>query len=224
MAARRAAKQAINWVALENRVPEAQKDAFRVFRTHYDKYALKVSELPNELPQIDFEAYKSKITNKAMLAEFEKMYSALKIPYPTDVSNVKGTIEKQEKESVEMVKKYVAEQEVKLSEIKEILDIIGTVPPPEKMSKQMFYHYFPNMARNPNFRNPGFQPFDDPDSQIDSLNEPRYNTIDERILWRTPMEREADDEAKYRPLIEAKKAKEALAAKGEDSAEVAKKK
>ncbi len=27
-------------------------------------------------------------------------YSALKIPYPTDVSNVKGTIEKQEKESV----------------------------------------------------------------------------------------------------------------------------
>ncbi|WAQ96210.1 ATP5H-like protein [Mya arenaria] len=175
--ARRVAKHAIDWVALSNRIPETQKEAFRLFRTTYDKYAQKVNDLPAELPQINFAEYASKISNKAMLDQFEQMKSRAET--------------------------YVAGQQIKMKE----LDIIGTVPPPEKMSIQMFNHYFPNMANNPNFQNPGYMPQHIPQLQTDSTEIGRWNTRDDRYMIQLPLEKEADDAKKYQQM-EAEKAQE----------------
>jgi len=38
-----------------------------------DYFYFRISELPEDLPQIDFSAYAKRITNTAMLQEFEKM-------------------------------------------------------------------------------------------------------------------------------------------------------
>ncbi|XP_052781336.1 ATP synthase subunit d, mitochondrial-like [Mya arenaria] len=205
--ARRVAKHAIDWVALSNRIPETQKEAFRLFRTTYDKYAQKVNDLPAELPQINFAEYASKISNKAMLDQFEQMYGKVQVPFPKDVDNVMEAVKKEEQQTKSRAETYVAGQQIKMKEVQEILDIIGTVPPPEKMSIQMFNHYFPNMANNPNFQNPGYMPQHIPQLQTDSTEIGRWNTRDDRYMIQLPLEKEADDAKKYQQM-EAEKAQE----------------
>merc|ERR1712179_113685 len=202
--ARRVGKHVVDWVTLSNRVPEAQKEAFRVFRTSFDKYALKVNQLPEELPKIDFDMYNEKIANKAMVAEFQKMYTAMQIPYPTDVTNVKAAVEKEEKISLEKMKTYIADQEVKKADVMEIVNMIDSVPPPEKMSERMFNHYFPNMANNPNAGNPGFMPQTNPDAQIDKFPGIRYNAPNDYSNFFAPLDKEREESVHFAKLEQQK--------------------
>ena len=51
-----------------------------------------------EIPSINFAAYKSRIAVPGMVDEFEKQYSAMKIPYPADT--VSTAIDEIQKEAV----------------------------------------------------------------------------------------------------------------------------
>ncbi|KAK9685343.1 ATP synthase D chain, mitochondrial (ATP5H) [Popillia japonica] len=84
MAAKRISQSAVNWAALAERVPEHQKQLFAAFKTKSDGYLRRVQGLPEAPPKIDWAFYKSKVPVAGMVAEFEKQYSALSIPYPPD--------------------------------------------------------------------------------------------------------------------------------------------
>lgn len=54
---------------------------------------------------------------------------------------------------------------------------MDSVPGPDKMTRQMFNHYFPEAALNPNRENPGFYPQHKREWQYDSDEfGPYYNT------------------------------------------------
>jgi len=55
------------------------------------------------------------------------------------------------------------------------LKVMDSVPAPEKMSRQMFNHYFPDQAANPNFDNPGYFPKKIKEHQTDSLELAFFN-------------------------------------------------
>jgi F-type H+-transporting ATPase subunit d len=43
-----------------------------------------VNSLPESLPAIDFDMYKTKVAVPGMVETFEKSYSGLQVPYPAD--------------------------------------------------------------------------------------------------------------------------------------------
>jgi hypothetical protein len=55
------------------------------------------------------------------------------------------------------------------------LSAIASIPPPEKMTMQMYNHYFPEAAINPNRANPGFAPHHLKSAQMDLMDQ-YYNT------------------------------------------------
>ena len=57
---------------------------------------------PEEPPKIDWSYYKANIANKALVEQFEKAYSALKLPYPDE----KGSYAKIEEDKKRMVRFY----------------------------------------------------------------------------------------------------------------------
>lgn len=54
---------------------------------------------PEEPPKIDWSYYKANAANKAIIEQFEKAYTSLKIPYPDD-KGAYSSIVAEEKEAV----------------------------------------------------------------------------------------------------------------------------
>lgn len=54
---------------------------------------------PEEPPKIDWSYYKANAVNKAVVEQFEKAYTSLKIPYPNDKGALNAVIA-EEKETV----------------------------------------------------------------------------------------------------------------------------
>jgi agmatine/peptidylarginine deiminase len=59
---------------------------------------------PEQIPKIDFYHYKSRLANKAMVAEFEKAYAGVNVPYPKDPEGWMSKIEGVEKSAAEALK------------------------------------------------------------------------------------------------------------------------
>jgi F-type H+-transporting ATPase subunit d len=149
MAARRVAKSAVDWAAFAERVPPNQKDAFRSFKAKSDLFVSRVHRFAEEVTPIDFSYYTSRISNPAIVAEFEKSYQALVVPYPKDKNNVKAQIDAQEKEAAVETKKRIADARKIIADSKAMLAKIDSVPGPEVMTHEMYADYFPDQARNP---------------------------------------------------------------------------
>jgi len=157
MAGRRLAKSAVDWAAFAERVPPNQKDAFRAFKQKSDMFVSKVHRYPENLPQLDFASYASKLSTPALVQEFEKSYKALTVAYPKDKDNVKGQIDSDEKEAQAHSKKWISEARKMIDESKAMLDKIDSVPGPGVMTHEMYADYFPDQARNP-WERPTFWP------------------------------------------------------------------
>jgi len=168
MAARRVAKSAVDWAALAERVPPNQKDAFRAFKTKSDLFVSKVHRFPENLPQIDFAYYNSKLSNAPFVAEFEKAYMGLSVAYPKDKNNLRAQVDAQEKEEAAEAKKRIAAAKQAIEDAKAMLAKIDSVPAPDVMTHEMYADYFPDQARNPWDRptfwphNKSYQPENDP--------------------------------------------------------------
>jgi len=157
MAGRRLAKSAVDWAAFAERVPPNQKDAFRAFKQKSDLFISKVHRYPENLPQIDFAAYASKLGNAPIVKEFETAYKALTVAYPKDKGNVKAQVDAEEKEGQAQAKKWITDARRQIDESKAMLDKIDSVPGPGLMTHEMYADYFPEQARNP-WEKPTFWP------------------------------------------------------------------
>jgi F-type H+-transporting ATPase subunit d len=168
MAARRVAKSAIDWAAFAERVPVNQREAFRAFKAKSDAFVAKVHRFPENLPPIDFTSYASRVSNPAMVAEFEKAYKGLNIPYPQDKNKVKADIDKQEQEAAAEAKQHIAEAQKAITNAKNLLSKIKSLPPYEEITMEMYADYFPNGALKPAERptlwphTKSYQPENDP--------------------------------------------------------------
>jgi F-type H+-transporting ATPase subunit d len=159
MAARRITKSAVDWAKLADKVPANQKDCFRAFKGRSDMFVARVNRYPAEAAAIDFSAYKSKLSNKALVDKFEKAYAAVSVPYPSDSGNTLAAIDASEQEQNEKTAEYIRGVMARLDDARSLLDNIGSVPPLEKMTAEMYWDYFPENAMDPVNR-PTFYPHD----------------------------------------------------------------
>jgi len=157
MAAKRVARSAVDWAAFAERVPPNQKDAFRAFKQKSDMFISKVHRHPENIPQLDFAAYASKLSNPALVTDFEKSYKSLAVAYPKDKNNLKAQVDAEEKEAQAQAKAWVANARKQIDESKAMLSKIDSVPGPSIMTHEMYADYFPEQARNP-WDRPSFWP------------------------------------------------------------------
>jgi len=169
MASKRIAKSAVDWAEFSARVPKWQVDAFRAFKNKSDTFVGSVHKYPEALPSIDWSVYKSKIAMPGLVDSFEKAYNSVTVPYPNDPDNIKASIDAQEAEAAIKTKEVIARYQEAINSAKTTLEHIDSVPPPEEMTQEMYFDYFPDKARNPWDRPTFFphtadhQPGNDPD-------------------------------------------------------------
>ncbi|XP_030206036.1 ATP synthase subunit d, mitochondrial-like [Gadus morhua] len=99
MGVRRAALKAVDWVAFAERVPPNQRTMFNTLKTRSDALAAKLTSLPEKPVTIDRTYYRSAVAKAGMVEEFEKTFTALKVPEPVDTQSV--LINSQEAEALE---------------------------------------------------------------------------------------------------------------------------
>ncbi|XP_050522090.1 ATP synthase subunit d, mitochondrial-like [Daktulosphaira vitifoliae] len=124
--ARRIAQSSVNWIAISERVPEAEKAAYLAFKAKSDGYLRKMFALSPEAPKIDWAIYKNAIPIAGLVEHFEKQYNAVKIPYPDDkYSAFIDSSEKKTMQEIEEFKKVAASNikkaELRIEEIENLL-------------------------------------------------------------------------------------------------------
>ncbi|CAL8311175.1 unnamed protein product [Arctogadus glacialis] len=102
MAGRRDALKAVDWVAFAERVPPNQRTMFNTLKTRSDALAAKLTSLPEKPVTIDPTYYRSAVAKAGMVEEFEKKFTALKVPEPVDTQS--ALINSQEAEATKLDK------------------------------------------------------------------------------------------------------------------------
>ncbi|KAK3583010.1 hypothetical protein CHS0354_005651 [Potamilus streckersoni] len=149
MASKRVAQTAVNWKAFTERVPPNQREYFRLFKAKNDIFVNRVDNLPAALPNIDFAFYKNRLSSSAMVDQFEKAYSGMAVPYPTDKDKILAVIDQEEQQAAVETKEYVENLKKEIGESKAMIKAIDSLPPPNEMTLEMHSYYFPGQAPNP---------------------------------------------------------------------------
>lgn len=69
---------------------------------------------PENPPAIDWAAYKARVPVAGMVDEFQKQYTALKVPYPPDTAS--GQIDALEKEVKSDIEKFKVESNTRIEQ------------------------------------------------------------------------------------------------------------
>ncbi|XP_044766485.1 ATP synthase subunit d, mitochondrial-like [Coccinella septempunctata] len=160
MAAKRIVKSSINWAQLAERVPEHQRSTYQAFKAKSDGYLRKVLAYPENPPTIDWSHYKAKVPVAGMVDDFQKQYSALKIPYPPDT--VSSQIDALEKEIRADIEAFNKESNEDIAKYKKELDHLNSLLPYSEMTMEDFKDAHPDIALDPVNR-PTFWPHDGTD-------------------------------------------------------------
>jgi hypothetical protein len=142
-AAKRVARTAVDWSKFSQHVPEAERGAFNLLKGRSNKYLGQLAVLPEELPTIDFAAYKNAVPNLVKEIEaLETKYKAAKVPYP-DAGQQLQQIEASEKQEKANAVAMVAQSKQKVDNYKKDLKKWDILPPLEQMTGQEWMLYFP---------------------------------------------------------------------------------
>lgn len=147
MASRRISQSAVNWAAIAERVPPAQRIQFNAFKSRSDKYLRAVLANPEQAPKIDWAVYKKNVAVAGMVDNFQKQYESLKIPYPAD--NVSSQVDAQAKEVDGEIQKFVAESNTRIEQYKKELAHLNSLLPFNQMTMEDFRDSYPNEALDP---------------------------------------------------------------------------
>ncbi|XP_066836031.1 ATP synthase subunit d, mitochondrial [Anser cygnoides] len=141
MAGRRAALKAIDWAAFAERVPTNQRAMFNALKTRSDALSARLASLPEKPPAIDWAHYKAAIAKAGMVDEFQKKFSALKIPEPVDTQSAK--IDAQEQESAKNTAEYVQASKARIAQYEQHLQKLKSMIPFEQMTIEDMAEAFP---------------------------------------------------------------------------------
>ncbi|NWS40413.1 ATP5H synthase, partial [Probosciger aterrimus] len=141
MAGRRAAIKAIDWAAFAERVPPNQKAMFNALKTRSDALSARLAALPEKPPAIDWAYYKTAVAKAGMVDEFQKKFSALKIPEPVDTQTSK--INAQEQEAAKSTAEYVQASKARIAQYEQELQKLRSMIPFEQMTLEDLHEAFP---------------------------------------------------------------------------------
>lgn len=136
MAVRRAGQKVFDWAKLSSNVPEYGRGDFLAFKGRYEVQKAKMNVFSEKPNPIDWNFYKSNVSNTQLVENFRKQYESLNIPYPKDtMSEIIAAREK-----VEDAKAAVAiqEAEVEKREFAEELAKLKAQKPYEDMTLEEY--------------------------------------------------------------------------------------
>ncbi|KAM4531574.1 ATP synthase peripheral stalk subunit d, mitochondrial [Odontesthes bonariensis] len=141
MAGRRAALKAIDWLAFAERVPPNQRNMFNNLKTRSDAISAKLSSLPEKPAAIDWSYYRSAVGKAGMVDEFEKKFSALKVPEPVDTQM--AYIDAQEAEANKTAAAYIEASKARIGQYEKELDKFRNMIPFDQMTIEDLNDTFP---------------------------------------------------------------------------------
>ncbi|XP_043924741.1 ATP synthase subunit d, mitochondrial [Protopterus annectens] len=141
MAGRRVAVKAIDWMAFAERVPPNQKAMFNSLKTRSDAIAAKLASLPEKPAAIDWTYYRTAVAKPGLVEEFEKKFSALKVPEPVDTQSAK--IDAQEQEAKKSAAAYIQASKQRIAEYEKELEKFRNMIPFEQMTFEDLNEAFP---------------------------------------------------------------------------------
>ncbi|XP_041813404.1 ATP synthase subunit d, mitochondrial [Chelmon rostratus] len=141
MAGRRAALKVVDWLAFAERVPPNQRTMFNNLKTRSDAISAKLRSLPETPAAIDWSYYMSAVAKAGMVDEFEKKFSALKVPEPVDTQT--ALINAQEAEANKAAAAYIEESKARVVEFEKELDKFRNMIPFEQMTIEDLNEAFP---------------------------------------------------------------------------------
>ncbi|XP_018018568.1 ATP synthase subunit d, mitochondrial [Hyalella azteca] len=104
----------------------------------------RVASLPKDLPAINWTQYEGRVSVPNMVAEFQKQYQALTVPYPKDVYTSK--IDEQEKATMIAVEEFVKKMQASVVSMKAELAKVEAMMPITEMNLEEYFDAFPNHA------------------------------------------------------------------------------
>ncbi|KAI1232373.1 hypothetical protein IHE44_0006829, partial [Lamprotornis superbus] len=146
MAGRKAALKAVDWAAFAERVPPNQRAMFNALKTRNDALTARLAALPEKPPTIDWAFYKANIAKAGMVDEFQKKFSALKVPEPVDTQTAK--IDAQEKEAAKSTAEYIQASKARISQYEQQLQKLKSMIPFEQMTFEDLSDAFPETKLN----------------------------------------------------------------------------
>ncbi|XP_032858259.1 ATP synthase subunit d, mitochondrial [Tyto alba] len=141
MAGRRAAIKAIDWAAFAERVPPNQRAMFNALKTRSDVLSARMAALPEKPPTIDWAHYKAVVAKAGMVDEFQKKFTALKVPEPVDTQTAK--IDAQEQEAAKSAAEYVQASKARIAQYEQQLQKLRNMIPFELMTFEDLNEAFP---------------------------------------------------------------------------------
>ncbi|CAH0547764.1 unnamed protein product [Brassicogethes aeneus] len=162
MAAKRIAQSSVNWASLGERVPEHQRAQFLAFKSKSEGYLRRVLANPEQPPAIDWAFYKSRVPIAGMVDDFQKQYTALKIPYPTE--NVSSQLDALESETKNEIAKFKSDSSQRIEEYKKQLAHLASLIPYDQMTMEDYREAYPEDAVDP-INKPTYWPHE-PEDQI----------------------------------------------------------
>ncbi|NWI10311.1 ATP5H synthase, partial [Crypturellus soui] len=141
MAGRRAALKAIDWAAFSERVPSEQRAMFNALKTRSDALSARLASLPEKPPAIDWAYYKTAVAKAGLVDDFQKKFSALKVPEPVDTQTAK--VDAQEKEAAKTSAEYVQASKARIAQYEQELQKLRSMIPFEQMTYDDLHEAFP---------------------------------------------------------------------------------
>ncbi|GAB0093223.1 ATP synthase subunit d, mitochondrial [Sergentomyia squamirostris] len=163
MAARRVTQSSVNWAALSERVPQAQRPSFIAFKSKSDKYMRSVQANPEHAPKIEWARYKSAIPVPGLVDTFQKQYESIKVPYPEDTFTAE--VEKQEQEVKREVQEFIRASEERIAKHQKEIAHLKSLIPFDQMTMEDFRDAYPDQALDA-INKPTFWPHN-PEEQLD---------------------------------------------------------
>lgn len=147
MAARRIVKSTVDWAALAERVPAAQKTNFTAFKAKSDKILRSVMANPEAPPAIDWAYYKSRVAVAGLVDNFQKQYDALKVPYPAD--NYSSKVDAQRQQVQSEINSFVSESKARIGGFQKDVSHLQSLLPYDQMTMEDYRDSFPEEALDP---------------------------------------------------------------------------
>ncbi|KIH50085.1 hypothetical protein ANCDUO_19839 [Ancylostoma duodenale] len=141
---KRVAATAVNWAKLgEKLIPEHAAELARLKGPSHT-FSAAVSQLPSDLPKVDFNALKKAMpAHAAILDSLQKQFDSIKIPYGEIPKAYLQEIDHWIEYNNERTKLHEMKVADGLEQAKKVEDKWASAPPVEHFDRQHFVEYFP---------------------------------------------------------------------------------
>lgn len=176
MASKSLARVSVDWSKIKSVVNEADISKLNQIKAKFDANGVKVSNLPESLPAIDWSYYKAHAANPKMVEEIEKKYHAIKISRPQAPAQRLNDMEVAKQQDLERYKKFCLYAKNTINAAEVVKKKFESMIPVKEMTLEewtlTFPHWsftkdnpsiYPHLGRTPGLTREEAAAFDQPD-------------------------------------------------------------